>query len=518
MRKRSSGIFLLVVAAALGYSLIALPPAISQSYETMRRVNPTLALAYLYLVLALGAFLAVFLVVKTVQMWRRSRKKHRPPKRPRDMTPQQIQREIAEQQAKASEFLDAVPDSAERRDLSTRLDQERMKMEEQTLEIAAFGSISSGKSSLLNALIGREMFVTDPRGGTTLQRNESEWPGHGKIQLIDTPGLGEMHGGDRASVAIESARSADLILYVTDGVLRRFEVDVLRRLAGMDKRILVCLNKEETYAAQDREKLLDQMREQLKGIVPGRDFVAVRASPVARTRVRVTVSGQEVEETVIVEPDVSAVADRMLEILDKEGSRLLMANLLVRSRGLIAETRARVRDELEKEARELVSRYMWQAGGAAAISPFPLLDIAAGIAISYKMVIDIAAVFRQQMDLDSAREMVAQAGKNLAASAGAAVATPSVAALAASALKTIPGVGTIAGGLLQGLVQALVTRWIGLIFIEYFRNEMTDAEHVIPRLAKSKWTEVTRPAELAKLFQEGMRRLGRTSEGESKEV
>jgi hypothetical protein len=124
------------------------------------------------------------------------------------------------------------------------------------------------------------------------------------------------------------------------------------------------------------------------------------------------------------------------------------------------------------------------------------------------MVIDIAAVFRQELDLDSAREMVAQAGKNLAASVGAAVATPSVATLAASALKTIPGVGTIAGGLLQGLVQALVTRWIGLVFIAYFRSEMTDPDHVIPELAKSKWAEVTRPAELAKLLQEGMRRIG----------
>ena len=162
MRKRSSGIFLLVVAAALGYSLIALPPAISQSYEAIRRVNPTLALAYLYLVLALGAFVTVFLVVKTVQMWRRSRKKHRAPKRPRDMTPQQIQREIAEQQAKAGEFLEAVPDSAERRKVPTRLDQERIKMEEQTLEIAAFGSISSGKSSLLNALIGRQFYYRSP--------------------------------------------------------------------------------------------------------------------------------------------------------------------------------------------------------------------------------------------------------------------------------------------------------------------------------------------------------------------
>jgi small GTP-binding protein len=507
MRKRSSGLFLLVAAAVIGYCLIALPPAISQSYESIYRVNPRLAFAYLCVVAALAAIVTGLLAVKTVQMWRRSRKKHRPSKRPSDMSPQQIRKEIAERQQQAADFLSSVPDGAEREQLVRRLEQERTKMEEQTLEIAAFGTISSGKSSLLNALIGRPVFVTDARGGTTAQRNESVWPGQGKVRLVDTPGLGEMHGADRATAAIESARSADLILYVTDGVLRQFEFDVLRRLAAIDKRIVVCLNKADTFTTQDREKLLDQMRAQLKTVAPARDFVAVRASPATRTRVRVTVSGEEVEETVTLEPDVSAVADRMLDILDKEGSRLLLANLLVRARGLIAETRDRVRAQLEKEARELVGRYMWQAGGAAALSPFPLLDIAAGLGISYKMVIDIAAVFRQPMDLDSAREMVAQAGKNLVASAGVAVATPSVASLAASALKTIPGIGTVAGGLLQGLVQALVTRWIGLVFIDYFRNEMKDAEQAIPELAKSKWNEVTRPAELARLLQEGMRKL-----------
>ncbi len=37
--------------------------------------------------------------------------------------------------------------------------------------------VSSGKSSLLNALAGREMFRTDVRAGTTLARNEVPWPG-----------------------------------------------------------------------------------------------------------------------------------------------------------------------------------------------------------------------------------------------------------------------------------------------------------------------------------------------------
>jgi hypothetical protein len=234
----------------------------------------------------------------------------------------------------------------------------------------------------------------------------------------------------------------------------------------------------------------------------------VRASAAVHLRVRITPDGEEHEEQVTVEPDVSALADRLLDLVEHEGPRLLLANLLVRSRGLLSATRQRVRVHLDQEARQLVGSYMWQAGGAAALSPFPLLDLAAGLAISYKMVIDLAAVYRQKVDLDTAREMVAQAGKNLVASAGTTIATPSIAALAASALKTIPGVGTIAGGVLQGLVQALVTRWIGLVFIDYFGAGMTDSSAAMADLAPAKWNEVTRPAEIARLVQEGMRRFG----------
>jgi GTP-binding protein EngB required for normal cell division/uncharacterized protein (DUF697 family) len=505
VRKRSSGLSILVAAAVLGYGLIALPPAISDSYDSIYRLNPVLAQAYLVAVAALATTLAVYIVVKTIQMWRRSRTRARPAKLPSAMTQKQIRSEIEKRRAEAADYLSSIG-AEEREQLTRRLEEEERKLESETLEIAAFGTVSGGKSSLLNALAGKDVFVTDARGGTTVRRNETDWPGHGKLRLVDTPGLGEMHGSSRADVAIEAARSADLLLYVTDGVLRDFEHEVLRRLAALDKRMLVCLNKEDTFRRGDIDPLLSQMRQQLHKIVPASDFVAVRASPSARIRVRITPDGAEHEELVTVEPDVSALAERMMDIIGREGPRLLLANLLIRARGLVSETKSRVAAQLDKEARELVGRYMWQAGGAAALSPFPLLDLAAGLGVSYKMVLEIAAVYRQKMDLDSAREMVAQAGKNLVASAGTALATPTVAAVAASALKTIPGAGTIAGGLLQGLVQALVTRWIGLVFIDYFRQEMTSA--AIPALAKAKWGEVTRPSELARLVQEGMRRFG----------
>ena len=57
----------------------------------------------------------------------------------------------------------------------------------------------------------------------------------------------------------------------------------------------------------------------------------------------------------------------------------------------------------------------------------------------------------------------------------------------------MPGIGTIAGGVVQGLVQALVTRWIGRVFCEYFRNEMQPPPGGLAELARRQWAEVTQP-------------------------
>ena len=59
---------------------------------------------------------------------------------------------------------------------------------------------------------------------------------------------------------------------------------------------------------------------------------------------------------------------------------------------------------------------------------------------------------------------------------GAQGATVAVSAVVASLIKAVPFAGTIAGGVLQGAVQALITKWIGAVFIEYFRNEMQTPE------------------------------------------
>lgn len=71
------------------------------------------------------------------------------------------------------------------------------------VEIVVFGEISTGKSALINALVGREVAAVDVQGGWTKEIWRVDWEGSGycipgladsQVVLVDTPGLNEVGG------------------------------------------------------------------------------------------------------------------------------------------------------------------------------------------------------------------------------------------------------------------------------------------------------------------------------------
>ena len=61
--------------------------------------------------------------------------------------------------------------------------------------------------------------------------------------------------------------------------------------------------------------------------------------------------------------------------------------------------------------------------------------------------------------------------------------------------------------MLQGIVQAVVTRWIGHVFIEYFKSEMKYPEGGLTALARREWTRLTTAKELRTIIQQARTRL-----------
>ena len=155
----------------------------------------------------------------------------------------------------------------------------------------AFGTISSGKSSLLNALAGGRCFArmlsaARPFRGAKFRGR----PAIGSCWSIRR-GLAEVRGESRAAEAAEAAKNADLVLFVVDGPLKSYESELLEALAAMEKRIVVCLNKEDWYDAEQRDELVQQLVEQVSPAVNGADVVAVRSRPTKRRRVHVLSDG-----------------------------------------------------------------------------------------------------------------------------------------------------------------------------------------------------------------------------------
>ena len=120
------------------------------------------------------------------------------------------------------------------------------------VEIAVFGEISTGKSAMINALVGQAVTEVDVQGGWTKEVWHVSWQGSGycvpgladsQVVLVDTPGLNEVGGRDRTLMANQAAQRADLILFVTDSDLNETEYSALTALAAVHKPIILVLNK-----------------------------------------------------------------------------------------------------------------------------------------------------------------------------------------------------------------------------------------------------------------------------------
>ena len=509
-KPKYSVVLLLVAVAAAAAVFRWLVPTLIAEYDQVERFSPTWAYVYLAVV-AIGG--AAFSILVGWSLWALAAntrakivRRCSTSRNPSQMSAAEQRAEIAERLSEGRTLVNDDTLAVDlRQPIRRSLDALETKLDREALEIVAFGTVSSGKSSLLNALAGRDVFRTDVQAGTTVARNEIPWPGADRVTLVDTPGLAEIGGSQREELAQHAARDADLVLFVTDGPLKDFEFAFIEQLAAMEKRVLVCLNKEDWYRADDRDLLVEQIAGQVAEWVPRENVIALCARPatrranarsarwharrrVGRGRARHPRLGRAHAGGRGPRRPRSAVGQSALAIAGpggrSQGPRAHRARHACRGDRRSLRLAGRRRRRAQPVAGRRHRRRAWH-------------HLAHGRAIG-------ARLSAEDGFLDTAGQLIGQLGKQLVSIAGANVAAPLTASALASLLKTVPGVGTIAGGALQGLVQVLVTRWIGGVFIEYFRGEMCLPAAGWASLARAQWDRVTKPAELSNMVRAGL--------------
>ncbi|MBD2490015.1 GTP-binding protein [Aulosira sp. FACHB-615] len=373
--------------------------------------------------------------------------------------------------------LDLTPQ--EKAGLETELaDLETMlaKLDRMVVQIAAFGMVGRGKSSLLNALVGQPVFETGPLHGVTRAAQRVNWSiheeiigtneralrvtlpsvGQSQVELIDTPGLDEVDGDTRAALAEQIAKQADLILFVISGDMTKIEHQALSQLREAGKPIILVFNKVDQYPAADRLAIYEKIRdERVKELLTPLEIVMSAASPLVKTAV-VRPDGSRGLQLRPGNAQVEELKLKILEILQREGKALVALNSMLYADTVNEQLVQRKLLIREQNANQLIWKAVMAKALAIALNPVTVVDILSSIAIDIALILGLSKLYAIPMTEAGAVKLL----QRIALSMGGIGVSELLANLGLSGLKTLLGISApaTAGATLAPYVTVALTQ------------------------------------------------------------
>jgi hypothetical protein len=380
------------------------------------------------------------------------------------LPPPASRREAASQQLEGIDStLERVRDSVAREAL--RQEKQRMTAELQRgdLTVVLFGAGSSGKTSLIRALLQELVGEVGAAMGSTTDtaRYRLRLKGLDRaIWLVDTPGILESGdaGLERERVARRQAAHADLLLLVVDGDLRASEMELFRSLAALGKRLLLVLNKCDLRGDEEERRLLKLLVRRCGDLLDPADLIPASAAPQS-----VPVPGGRPLQP---RAEVEALLRRIAAVLHADGEELIADNLLLQCRQLDEASRRLLADQRRRDGETVVDRYTWIGAGVLAVTPLPGLDLLGAAAINAQMVVEIARVYGVSLSRAAAQELAVSVGRTLAALG---LVKGGVSLISAALSVSLPAL--LVGRALQAVSGAWLTRVAGASFITYFERD-----------------------------------------------
>ena len=381
------------------------------------------------------------------------------------------------------------------------------KLEHGHLHLAVFGRVSTGKSSLLNALIGEDAFTVSPLHGETRQSSMQAWNeiDAGGVYLIDTPGLDEAGGEQREEMAREVAGRSDLVIFVLDGDITDTELLSLRTLLAQGRPVIIALNKSDLFTTDELDALLRSVRDKTAGVVTADHILAIAAQPRPQTVVEIDEQGGETVGERSREPDIETLRLRLWEILDAEGKTLAALNASLFAADLSDQVGRRILAARREIGDRLVRTYCVGKGIAVAFNPVPVADLFAAAFIDVGMVVHLSRVYDLPLSQKEAGSLV----RVIVAESAALMGTVWALHFVSSALKVgTAGLSTIVTAGAQGAIAYYSTYVVGRVAAEYLGEGKSWGEGGPKRVVKQILDSLDRDTVLNDAKREIQARLG----------
>ena len=429
-----AAIILLVVFLVLFLVLLATDTALSV-WHYLKEAPPWVQLTY-------AMVLAGLPLLTLIAFWgwfRPGKSKTREP----------VERELSTDTFK-DELLSSSRDGVDVSQALEEISEQRRRSQGGEIYIAVFGEISSGKSSLVQALVPQIELETDPRGGTTTRVQHYSWdaPSGDRIVIADLPGFNL----EDDTEALEETRRAHLVIFLCDSDLTGSQMAQLAYLNELEKPVVLALKKADQYSKQDLEAFRKRFQER-SGLESSQ---IVTISTGGREEV-IRMLGEDMEqrEDRPRQPQIEALRKSVQRILDND--RELIDSMRERAVLMLAgEKLDAAKNERRNElADELVNKYSRRAivGALAAVAPGSDLVIQGVLAT--QLMRELSALYDipvKEMEIESFLKLASGKVRNM---------TAITLAIAGNALKAFPGVGTVSGGIIHAVAYGMIFDSLG---------------------------------------------------------
>jgi hypothetical protein len=357
-----------------------------------------------------------------------------------------VEKAIAQAESVVSHLETEAQNHQVNSDLRQRIAQLHTQLDRQEIHLAVTGGKAVGKSTLIQVL--------------------SDW-----VSPIQTLCWSEIPAlfTDTDNLSLKAAIASDLVLFVTNGDLTDSEYQVLQQLAT-NQRLVLVFNKQDQYLPDERAAVLHSIQQRMQPLLKAEDVVAIAASPnpILVRQYQTDDTAQEwIEER---SPQITQLTTQLSQILVESGQQLVWATTKRAADNLKAEAKTVLNQVRRDRALPIVEQYQWIAAAAAFANPVPALDLLATAAINAQLVIELGAIYQQKFSLQQAQEVAGTMGSLMLKLGLVELSTKAVSTVLKSNAVTF-----VAGGVVQGVSAAYLTRLAGYSLIEYFQQQEVEA-------------------------------------------
>ncbi|MEH2403730.1 YcjF family protein [Nostoc sp.] len=352
-----------------------------------------------------------------------------------------VESAIAKSEAVINQLAQETENHLALKTLREQVAQLLLELDRQEIKVAVTGGKSVGKSTLMQVLQNVET------------RNF--------VSLEETaPLFREVSDNSDAAILAEVAKS-DFVLFLTNGDLTDSEFQTLQQLKAANQPTILVFNKQDQYLTDESASILLSLKQRMQGNV-----VATAASPIAIKVRKHEADGSVQEWMEQPAPAIQQLRQQLDEVLAQQGQRLVWLTTIRKAGLLKAEAKNWLNRTRRDRATPIIEQYQWIAAAAAFANPVPALDILATAAINAQMVMDLGNIYQQKFSLEQAQTVAGTMGSLMLKLGLVELSTKAISTVLKSNAVTF-----VAGGVVQGVSAAYLTRVGGLSLVEYFQQQ-----------------------------------------------